>query len=124
MPHYMPEEPVISLLIFALYGLSSAAAVLLLKLAMARGIGLANWRSAAGLLFATGATLYATSFILWLRLLSRLPLSTAYPAAIGLTLVMSLILSVVYLQERLTPVRLTGVALVFVGTFLLARTAP
>jgi drug/metabolite transporter (DMT)-like permease len=111
----------ISAVLFILYGVSSATAVLLLKVAMARVGGLSAWRGTTGLIFATGATLYAASFLLWLRLLSRLPLSVAYPAAIGLTLVLSLSMSTVWLHERLSTPRLAGAALVFAGIVLLTR---
>ncbi len=114
----------ISTLLFILYGLVSATAVLLLKTSMSRAGGLAAWRSATGLIFAAGAMLYAISFLLWLRLLSRLPLSVAYPAAIGLTLVLTLSLAAVWLNERLTTPRLAGAMLVFAGIVLLTRDAP
>ena len=114
-------------ILFALYGGSSSAVVLLLKLAMGRLAAQGGWstfRTSAGILFFIGAILYASSFLLWLRLLSRLPLSSAYPVAIGLTLVLSVMLSAFWLQERLTSPRLAGIALIFAGTILLTREVP
>jgi drug/metabolite transporter (DMT)-like permease len=107
-----------------LYAVSSSAAVLLLKLAMPRlreAGGISGWRDAIGLSFIAGAALYALSFLLWLRVLSRMPLSVAYPSAISLTLAFSIVLAVLCLGERLTPPRIAGIALVLTGALVLTR---
>ena len=97
---------------------------MLLKRGMA-GLGpIAGWHdlaNASGGIFLLGAGLYVVSFILWLRVLSRWPLSVAYPMAISLTLAFSLLLGVLCLGERLSAHRLSGVALIIGGAVMLTR---
>jgi multidrug transporter EmrE-like cation transporter len=67
------------------------------------------------LLLVTGFTLYVVSFGVWIRILGRLPLSTAYPVAIGLTLAFSTAGAALLLDERLGTIKLTGMLLIFAG---------
>jgi len=73
------------------------------------------------LLVALGAGLYATSFLLWLMIASRLALTIAYPVAIGLSLVAITAGSVVWLGEPLPATRLAGMGLILAGIALIVR---
>ena len=76
--------------------------------------------SVIGLLL-LGASLYVASFAVWLVILARHELSSAYPAAIGLTLAFSTLGAVLLLNEALNVARLVGIALIFLGIFLVTR---
>ncbi|MBN9139616.1 MAG: EamA family transporter [Micrococcales bacterium] len=67
-----------------------------------------------------GAFAYGASFLLWLYILSRSPVSYAYPVTIGLTLAMTLLGSVLLLHERISVVQAVGIAVLAVGMFLMS----
>lgn len=70
---------------------------------------------------ATGVGLYVISTLIWLIVLSRAPLSYAYPMiAVGYVLVV--FLSWLVLGEKVTALRMAGVALIVVGVVLVGRT--
>jgi drug/metabolite transporter (DMT)-like permease len=68
-----------------------------------------------------GALLYVLGFSLWMIILSRTPLTVAYPVAVGLTMVFSILGAAWLLGETLNAQTLFGSLLVFVGIVLLAR---
>jgi drug/metabolite transporter (DMT)-like permease len=108
--------------LFAAYTASSVIGLLLLKHALPH-IG---WQTgfsftAPVLLLGLGACLYIASFAVWLVILARHELSAAYPAAIGLTLAFSTIGAALLLSEPLSPLRLVGIALIFIGILLVTR---
>jgi multidrug transporter EmrE-like cation transporter len=72
------------------------------------------------LLLAAGFVLYVVSFGLWMRILARLPLSTAYPIAIGLTLACSTAGAVLLLNERLGALKLAGMVMILAGCIALS----
>lgn len=63
---------------------------------------------------------YLLSTILWLYVLSRLPLSTAYPF-VGLSIVLTSLFGIVYLGEPNSTIKAMGVFLVFAGVVLVSR---
>jgi multidrug transporter EmrE-like cation transporter len=63
---------------------------------------------------------YLLSTLLWLYVLSRLPLSTAYPF-VGLSIVLTSIFGVSYLGEPNSTLKMLGVLLVFAGVVLVSR---
>lgn len=67
-----------------------------------------------------GAILYAASFGVWLLILSKIALSSAYPIAIGATLLFSSLLAVIFLGETFSLLKIMGVILIFVGICLVA----
>jgi multidrug transporter EmrE-like cation transporter len=114
----------IDIALFAAYTASSVVGLLLLKHAMplARmGWQGGLWLSGATALLGLGACLYIASFFVWLVILARHELSAAYPAAIGLTLAFSTVGAAVFLSESLSPLRLAGIVLIFVGILLVTR---
>ncbi|WP_408952601.1 DMT family transporter [Lysobacter sp. Hz 25] len=74
-----------------------------------------------GLLVATGAAMYVFSFLTWMVILARAPLSTAYPIAVGLAISMSSLCAVFILKEQLSGVGMLGIALIFAGVVLLTK---
>lgn len=72
------------------------------------------------LLLSAGFALYVVSFVVWIRILARMPLSIAYPIAIGLTLVFSTAGATFLLGERLGVLRIAGILLIFVGCVILS----
>ena len=83
----------------------------------ARTTGEVAWNSL--FLVGIGMLLYISSFAIWMFILSRSPLSTAYPVAIGLTLVFTTLVSAFLLHETITMAQLLGIGLVLAGIILI-----
>lgn len=66
-----------------------------------------------------GLALFGLSAVLWLAVLARVPLSTAYPM-IALGMVVTVVAGVWLFGETLGAVRLAGVALIVGGVLLLS----
>jgi multidrug transporter EmrE-like cation transporter len=69
-----------------------------------------------------GLTLYFLSTLVWLAVLSREPVSKAYPF-VGLGFVMTMLLGWGVLHESLTPAKVAGTLLVIAGVVLIARSS-
>ena len=67
-----------------------------------------------------GFALVLMALPMWLEVLSRLPLSVAYPM-VSLGYVISLGIGAILLKETITPLRIGGVALIIVGVVALYR---
>jgi drug/metabolite transporter (DMT)-like permease len=111
---------------FAAYTLFSVSGMVLFKhaapkLKVALAAGEAYLAPAA--LVCTGAGMYVLGFLLWLVILSREPLTVAYPIAVGLTMVFSAVLAVVVLKEHISWTMALGALLVLLGITLLARSS-
>jgi drug/metabolite transporter (DMT)-like permease len=68
-----------------------------------------------------GAALYVLGFSLWMIILARTPLTVAYPVAVGLTMVFSILGAAWVLGEPVNGQTIIGTLLVFAGIVLLAR---
>ena len=68
---------------------------------------------------AAGATAYAVSFVFWLVISTRAPLSVAYPVAVGVTAILTIIAGAVVFGERPTPLQMLGSVVVLAGVGLL-----
>ena len=68
-----------------------------------------------------GLLTFVVSAAVWLLVLSRVPLSFAYPFA-SLTYVMILVFDRFVLHQTISPLRYAGVALVIVGLVLISQT--
>lgn len=109
----------------------TAAGQLLLKIAMssqrmttAVAAGLPETAMAAatsGTLIA-GAAAYGAGFFLWLIVLSKVPLSLAYPF-VGLGFPLTMIIAATFLGEDINIWRIAGTLLIFVGCIFVARSA-
>ena len=105
-------------MLVAAYVAASSTGLLLLKGSLGRirdagGPMLAL--SGNAVLLAAGLILYVLSFGLWVGVLARMPLSTAFPLAIGLTLAFTTTGAASFLGERLGLLKLAGVLLIFAG---------
>jgi multidrug transporter EmrE-like cation transporter len=118
MPSYA-----INVALFAAYVASSSIGLLILKRSLSR------IQSAGSTIFApspdalllwAGFGLYVVSFMIWVRILARMPLSTAYPIAIGLTLAFSTAGAALLLGERLGALKIVGILLIFAGLMALS----
>lgn len=67
-----------------------------------------------------GTATYVGSMIVWLMVLSRLPVSIAYPMS-SLGYITSAIAAYFLLGDNLTPVRIVGIVIIIFGVFLVAR---
>jgi multidrug transporter EmrE-like cation transporter len=107
-----------SWVLIAAYVAASTTGLLLLKGSFNR-IGAAGVPMLAfsgdAVLLAAGVMLYALSFGLWVGVLARMPLSTAFPLAIGLTLAFTTTGAALLFGERLGLLKLAGVLLIFAG---------
>jgi multidrug transporter EmrE-like cation transporter len=110
----------------------NAAAQLLLKLATRplanfSDFGLQTLRfsilSLGGSLpFWAGMLCYGASVCVWLAALSKAPVSTAYPMlSLGYIVVAGV--SVLWLDETLSPAKMLGIALICAGVFLVSRSS-
>ncbi|PRR80228.1 putative 4-amino-4-deoxy-L-arabinose-phosphoundecaprenol flippase subunit ArnF [Clostridium liquoris] len=68
----------------------------------------------------SGIISYGVSFLLWIKVLSKVELSYAYPmVSLGYVLVM--IFSYFLFKENITPLRIAGVLFIILGVVLVAR---
>ena len=70
-----------------------------------------------------GLGVFALSAVMWLVVLSRAPLSVAYPFA-GLTYILTTLFARYFLNEKVTAARWLGVGLILVGIILVGRSSP
>jgi len=113
----------LNIALFAAYVTASSAGLLLLKRALVRIRAAGNHflvLTPDTILLSTGFVLYVVSFVIWIRILARMPLSIAYPIAIGLTLAFSTTGAALLLGERLGTVRIAGILLIFAGCVVLS----
>jgi multidrug transporter EmrE-like cation transporter len=112
-----------NVVLFIVYVVASSTGLLLLKQSLTR------IRATGGhflvltpdtLLLSAGFALYVISFLVWIRILARMPLSIAYPIAIGLTLAFSTSGAALLLGERFGIVRIAGILLIFAGCILVS----
>jgi quaternary ammonium compound-resistance protein SugE len=102
----------------ALAAVASASATLLIKLA---GDGSGGWTLVRlGYLGGACAT-YGVGFVCYALALQKMQISLAYPVMTAITLTLVTLLGYLVLQEALTPVKLTGLALIAAGAFALSR---
>lgn len=109
-------------LLFAGYTLLSVAGLLLLRVNVGDAVSVV--RGGEGgmqpvVLAAAGMIFYAVSFALWLAILTRVPLTRAYPTSVGLTLVFTTFGAWALLDEHVGARELAGAATVFLGVWLL-----
>src|SRR4051812_34386059 len=118
-----PGRCLVDVGLFAIYTISSTVGLVIVKSALSRlqFVPLpGSLMTSAFLQFACGFVLYVMSFGVWIVIMARFPLSTAYPIAIGLTMVGSAIAAVFLLNEAVSVTKLFGMILIFTGTVLLS----
>ncbi len=67
-----------------------------------------------------GVAVYGVSQFVWINVLRVVDLSLAYPLQIGLNFVLIMLVARWYFREPLTPVKLAGIVLIFVGIMTVA----
>ena len=70
--------------------------------------------------FLTGVGLYIINFFLWVTVLSKVDLSVAFPTGSTSYIIVAL-LSVMFLGERISLYRWSGIALIIVGIWFISR---
>jgi multidrug transporter EmrE-like cation transporter len=107
--------------LLVVYTLASSLGLLLIKSGLGgnSSVSLSVFLGAlSSLKFVIGFSLYVLSFAAWIGLLASMPLSTAYPLAIGLTMTCSTAGSALLLGERLGLAKLFGIACVIAAVVL------
>jgi drug/metabolite transporter (DMT)-like permease len=67
-----------------------------------------------------GVVLFASSMVLWIKVLTAAPLATAYPL-VSLSYVVVLLLSWAFLGEPITGLKVAGIVAIMLGVALLTR---
>lgn len=93
-----------------------------LKGAIAQGLVPALTAGATSLILWAALALYGVSVLLWLWVLTEVPVSVAYPL-VSLGFVVTLGLAAVTLGEPVSALRVGGVALIVIGCFLVGKSA-
>ena len=118
--------------VFALIMLAvvfNTAAQLFLKVGMERiGEFVFSWSNAVPVFLqiivnpwiVSGPAIYVGSMAVWLLVLSRAPVSMAYPMS-SIGYVTSAIAAYYLLSENLSPIRILGILVIIVGVFMIAR---
>ena len=96
----------IAFLIFSIALLNSSAQTLLKLGADKKSL---NFYLVGGVFF------YFLSFLAYLFVLSKMNLSAAYPVTIGLTMIVTVLVSLFYLKEQIPPFQAAGITLILLG---------
>jgi len=83
-------------------------------------LGEVLWRIGTNPYVIAGLAIYVTGTVFWLVALSRVDLSYAYPFA-SLSYVVMLAAAWLLFKEDLSPMRLAGTGVVFLGVLLISR---
>ena len=75
----------------------------------------------AALKLGAACAVYLGGMLLWLIVLGRNPMSTAYPIGIGLSLVTTTLAAIAVLGEPVGALRLTGIAAILAGAVCIGR---
>lgn len=110
--------------LMAIYAVNSVAGMVMIKLWLPNVQ--AAWTSGQsmvrpGLMLSLGAGLYVLSFLTWMIIIARSPLTVVYPIAVGVTMVLSTVSAILFLNENLSLTAVLGMFLVFSGVVLLCR---
>lgn len=118
---------VLTLILLAVF--FNTTAQLLLKMGMERiGVFAFNWENFIPIILKTiaspwiliGICVYVGSLSVWLMVLSRVPVSIAYPMA-SLAYITSAIAAHYLLGEDLSLIRITGIIVILFGVYLVAK---
>ena len=111
-------------------GINATAQLLLKKGSLSAGPALAENASLFDKLFkvllnpfiASAIVFLVVGMFVWIKILSRVELSRAYPVNIALTIIFTSVASIFLFQESVTWMKFTGIILVIIGIWaLLAR---
>ncbi len=110
-----------SLLLLLLHGALGSLGLALMKLhlAPARSSVLNGALMDNSVMFAAaGIGLYVASFLLWLTIVTKMPLSYAYPMSVGITLLATSLLAIFFLAESISLFRIVGMAVILFGVVI------
>lgn len=112
-----------SSLVLPLYVLCTSAGLIFLKLGSNTGlpISLVNGRLASNMniLSLLGLALYATSFVLYVYLISKFQLGYIIPVTAALVYIIVFVASFFLFKEPFTPLKIAGIVLIVTGLALL-----
>jgi multidrug transporter EmrE-like cation transporter len=80
----------------------------------------AGWKLSVEPHILGGLACYVVSVVVWILALSRVPVSIAYPM-LSLGYVVTAVAAWALLGESLSAIRITGIAVIIVGVYLVAR---
>lgn len=78
------------------------------------------WKLATNYFIILGLACYVISVIVWLMVLSRVPVGLAYPM-VSIGYIITAIAGYFLLGESLTVTRVTGILVIIIGVYLVAR---
>lgn len=78
------------------------------------------WHAATNPWIVGGLGLYALGAVAWIVVLTRVPLSWAYPI-LALNNIVILLISIVFLHEQVSAIRWGGVLLIIAGVYMVSR---
>ena len=110
-------------LLFAVYALLSAGGLVLFKLGgqdAAFQVGKTGFSLALSWKMLLGILCYLCSFLLWLVIFSRTQLTFAMPLSVGIVNTLVFLGSARFLGERITPLKILGLAVIVLGLFLIS----
>lgn len=110
-------------LLFAVYALLSAGGLVLFKLGgrdAAFQVGKTGFSLALSWKMLLGILCYLCSFLLWLVIVSRTQLTFAMPLSVGIVNTLVFLGSARFLGERITPLKILGLAVIVLGLFLIS----
>ncbi len=110
-------------LLFAVYALLSAGGLVLFKLGgqdAAFQVGKTGFSLALSWKMLLGILCYLCSFLLWLVIVSRTQLTFAMPLSVGIVNTLVFLGSAHFLGERITPLKILGLAVIVLGLFLIS----
>ena len=110
-------------LLFAVYALLSAGGLVLFKLGgqdAAFQVGKTGFSLALSCKMLLGILCYLCSFLLWLVIVSRTQLTFAMPLSVGIVNTLVFLGSAHFLGERITPLKILGLAVIVLGLFLIS----
>ncbi len=109
--------------LFAVYALLSAGGLVLFKLGgqdAAFQVGKTGFSLALSWKMLLGILCYLCSFLLWLVIVSRTQLTFAMPLSVGIVNTLVFLGSAHFLGERITPLKILGLAVIVLGLFLIS----
>lgn len=109
--------------LFAVYALLSAGGLVLFKLGgrdAALELGRTGFSVSLSWKMLLGIFCYLCSFLLWLVIVSRTQLTFAMPLSVGIVNTLVFLGSAHFLGERITPLKILGLAVIVLGLFLIS----
>ncbi|WP_119344621.1 EamA family transporter [Facilibium subflavum] len=78
------------------------------------------WKVATNYMIILGLACYVISVVVWLMVLSRVPVGVAYPM-VSIGYIITAIAGYFLLGETLTPTRVAGILIIIIGVYLVAK---